>query len=283
MDGGWDDRDLRNDPDQDREAGETGSGTGQPPREASPPREEPPTTGGTPPGGPPLGAPPGYGSPPPPSGPGGIPWEQRDRIGFFPALIETIKQSLFQPSTFFSRLPPQGPVPPPPLGAVGSPLLFAILVGVPAVIMSIYWQSLLSSLGLYQGGDAAEAFFSIGTTVLVAALSPVWIPISILITAAVIHLFLMLVGGAREGFLATFRVLCYASAPELFQLVPVCGGLVSTVWWLVIAVIGLKEVHRTTLGRSLAAVLLPALVCCGIVLYMLMLAGVAGWLGLQSL
>jgi hypothetical protein len=58
---------------------------------------------------------------------------------------------------------------------------------------------------------------------------------------------------------------------------------VSTVWWLVIAVIGLKEVHRTTLGRSLAAVLLPALVCCGIVLYMLMLAGVAGWLGLQSL
>ena len=149
--------------------------------------------------------------------------------------------------------------------------------------MSIYWQSLMSSLGLYRGGDAADAFFSVGTTIIMAALSPIWIPISILITTFIIHIFLMLVGGAREGFLATFRVICYASAPELFQILPLCGGLVNIVWWIVITVIGLKEVHRTTLGRSLAAVLLPALVCCGIILYTLMLAGLAGWMGLKSL
>lgn len=209
--------------------------------------------------------------------PAGVPWESRDRIGFLPALFATIRLSLFEPTHFFSRLHPQGATPPPPGGPIASPIFYAILVGVPGALASIFWQFVVASLGLFSGGDAGEALFTVSTSIIAAALSPILIPIALLITTAVIHVFLLLFGGAKEGFLASFRVLCYASAPELFQLIPFCG-IVSGIWWIVIAGIGLKTVHRTTSPRAFGAVLVPLLVCCGLIALLALLAGMAGLL-----
>ena len=213
-------------------------------------------------------------SPPPPAG---VPWENRDHIGFLPALFATIRLSLFEPTHFFSRLHPRGATPPPPGGPIGSPILYAILVGVPGALASIFWQFVVASLGLFSGGDAGEALFTVSTSIIAAALSPILIPIALLITTAVIHVFLLLFGGAKEGFLASFRVLCYASAPELFQLIPFCG-IVSGIWWIVIAGIGLKAVHRTTSPRAFGAVIVPLLVCCGLIALLALMAGMAGLL-----
>jgi hypothetical protein len=160
---------------------------------------------------------------------------------------------------------------------VGSPILYAILVGVPAALASIFWQFVVASLGIFSGGDTGEALFSLSTSIIAAALSPIVIPIALLVTTAVIHVFLVLFGGAKEGFLATFRVLCYASAPELIQLVPFCG-IVSGIWWVVITGIGLKVVHGTTYPRAFGAIIMPLLVCCGIVTLLAFMAGVAGLL-----
>lgn len=211
----------------------------------------------------------------------GIPWEERDRIGFLPALFQTIRLSLFEPTHFFSRLHPRGATPPPPGGPIGSPILYAILVGVPGALASIFWQFVVASLGIFSGGDAGEALFTVSTSIIAAALSPILIPIALLITTAVIHIFLLLFGGAKEGFLASFRTLCYASAPELFQLIPFCG-IVSGVWWIVIAGIGLRSVHRTTSPRAFGAVVVPLLVCCGLAALLFLVAGVAGLLDVMG-
>jgi len=212
----------------------------------------------------------------PPRAHAGVPWEERDRIGFLTALFATIRLSLLEPTRFFSQLHPRGGTPPPPGGSVASPILYAILVGVPGALAGIFWQSVAASLGLFTGGDAGEALFTVSTSIIAAALSPILIPIALLLTTAVIHLFLLLFGGAREGFLASFRVLCYASAPELLQLIPICG-IVSGIWWIVITGIGLQVVHRTTSPRAFGAVLMPAIACCGLIL-LLLLAGMTGFL-----
>jgi hypothetical protein len=204
--------------------------------------------------------------------PSGIPWEQRDRLGFGDALIQTLKLSLFQPSKFFALLPPQGPTPPPPLGPVGSPILYALLVGIPSTILGVFWQLVASSIGIL-GGEAEEALFSLGTSILVVCLSPILIPISLVLTSAVFHIFLFILGGAQSGFLGTFRAVSYATGPVVFQVIPLCGALVSGVWGFVLTVIGLQEVHRTTMGRAFGAVALPLVCCCGFFLLTLM-AGV---------
>lgn len=209
--------------------------------------------------------------------PPGIPWEQRDRLGWPDALLRTVKLSLFSPSEFFARLPPDGPTPPPPLGPVGSPLLYAVLVGVPSTVIGMVWQLIASSFGIL-AGDASEAVFSLTTAVIAASLSPILIPVLIVITSLVFHLFLLILGGAQNGLLATLRAVSYASGPALFQVIPLCGSLVSGIWGFVITVIGLQVVHRTTMGRAFGAVALPIVCCCGFTLLTLLALGVAAGL-----
>jgi hypothetical protein len=205
----------------------------------------------------------GAGGPPPDAAePPGIPWEQRDRLGLAEALVQTIRLSLLRPAEFFARLPPRGATPPPPLGPVGSALVYAILVGVPSIVVGIFWQLLASSFGIL-AGDAHDALLSLRMSILIACLSPVLIPVGLLLGSLVCHLFLLILGGANMGLVATFRVLCYASAPDLFMVIPLCGSLVGGVWGFVLCILGLQAVHRTTLGRAFGAVALPTVLCCG--------------------
>jgi hypothetical protein len=194
------------------------------------------------------------------------------------ALLETIKLSLFTPTAFFSRLPPTEPIPPPPLGGAGSALLYAILVGVPSLVIGLFWQLLASSMGV-MFGETQEAILSLGTSLIAAAFSPLFIIIGILVTSLIVHLFLVIFGGARYGFVATFRTICYASAPEILQVIPLCGGLASGIWCFILWVIGLAAVHRTTMVRSFAAVTVPTVACCGFILLAMIMAGLAGFLG----
>ncbi len=84
------------------------------------------------------------------------------------------------------------------------------------------------------------------------------------ILAGLVHLSLMLVGGANKTFEATFRVISFSQgSTALLQLVPCCGGLVAFVWFLVASCIGVARTHEIDTGRATLAVLLPIIVCCG--------------------
>jgi len=87
------------------------------------------------------------------------------------------------------------------------------------------------------------------------------------IWASIVHLFLMLTGSATAGFEATFRALAYSGgATSMLQLVPLCGGYIYPMAYLVYGVIALKEVHRTDMWRVVVSMLLIMLLCCGAVL-----------------
>jgi hypothetical protein len=73
---------------------------------------------------------------------------------------------------------------------------------------------------------------------------------------------LLLLGGARRDFEATFRVAAYGHAISVLVLLPFCGGLVAFVWWVAVGTVGLSEVHGIGRGKALAAILLPVLVVC---------------------
>jgi hypothetical protein len=99
--------------------------------------------------------------------------------------------------------------------------------------------------------------------------------------AAILHLMLLLLGGARRGFEATFRVASFSQATSLFFLLPFCGQLVGFVWCLVLYVLGLAEAHQIGHGKAAAAVLLPLvlLCCCCAGLAVLFAGAIAGVLG----
>jgi len=103
--------------------------------------------------------------------------------------------------------------------------------------------------------------------------------ITLLVSTAIIHLFVYLLKGKGE-FLETFQVLSYATAPTVFSFLPVVNTLAS-MYTIVLQIIGIHKVHKLSIGRSIAAILLPAaiilfiiMLISGIVIFSLIFSGV---------
>lgn len=201
---------------------------------------------------------------PPESGtpvlPAPIPWEQPG----YPAgkgLIETIQLFFMRPHEGYGRMPTTPDLVRPLLYYIGIGwLAMAISQVYDLAFKSVFpsmWGDKLSELGFAGGGV-------FGSVVLIV-IAPLVLLVWLFIWTAIVHLFLMMLGGATAGFLTTCRVICYAGTTNLLSLVPVCGGLVGAIWGLVLEIIGLSVAHKTSYGKAALAVLLPLLLCCACV------------------
>lgn len=168
------------------------------------------------------------------------PWEDRESYGTLNGYFQTATRCLLTPSAFFSKLPLRD--------GYLNPILFAAFTGVVSFVVVYLFVSLFGGriglLGLLLG----MSFIFVG--------SLIFVPIGIGIWSGILHVVLYLLGGAKEGYQATFRVVSYSSVTGLFNAIPVVGTLAS-LWGLVLTVIGLRETHKTTTGKSVAAVLIP--------------------------
>jgi hypothetical protein len=188
----------------------------------------------------------------------GLPWEHRQERGFFNAFVETLSMVLTRPAEAFTVMKRDG--------GLGEPLIYALIGGCLGGIVSFLFSLGFQSLGLFanrhNNGLAAMAGMGIGSAMII--LLPVFIVIGLFIGSAIVHLCLMIVGGANKSFETTFRVLAFShGSTGPLQIVPLCGGLISGVWALVCTCIGLARAHETDTGRAVLAVFLPLIVCCG--------------------
>jgi hypothetical protein len=190
------------------------------------------------------------------------PWEDQDNLGLMDGLLQTLKSSLFTPQEFFSKLPIEG-------GFV-TPLLYALIVQTLGMLVSYAWAFSLDHSLL--GATKLSSFWII----LLGVLVPMFVFLHVIVSAFVLHISLFLVAAAKREFETTFRVVCYSSGPDLFSAVPVVGGAVALVWHTYLIVIGLREVHGITTARAFAAVVLPLVLCCGLILTGIAVIGI-GW------
>jgi hypothetical protein len=235
-----------------------------PPMPPVPPPMQPPGTAPPPEGG---GIPPGTQAQP-------LPWEQPG----YPALeglYETAKLVLTSPSQAFARMSLTG--------TLGKPLTYAIIFGWIGIIArqaySIVFRSVIHNMmaSFHMPGQFGGAGFQLPIAFSIGAMifAPILLLIGIFIWSAILHLFLMLVGGASTGFASTVRVVCYAGTVQVLQVVPFCGPFIAFFWGLVLYIIGIAIAHRTTQGKAAVAVLLPLVLCCVCVAIMAIAFGAA--------
>jgi hypothetical protein len=203
----------------------------------------------------------------------GLPWEHRQERGFLNAFIETLAMVLTKPNLAFQTMKTEG--------GLGEPLIYALIGGCVGGIVSLLLSLGLQSMGLFAGQRdtfAALAGLGIGSIAFIV-LVPVFIVIGLFIGAAILHLCLMIVGGANKSFETTFRVLAFShGSTGPLQIIPICGGLIAGIWALVINCIGLARAHETSTGRAVLAVLLPLIVCCGgAILIAIMFGALGAW------
>jgi hypothetical protein len=205
--------------------------------------------------------------------PSGLPWEHREQLGFLNALLATIGMFLTRPAEAFTLMKRDA--------GLLDPLLYALIIGTAGGVISFGFSLMMSSFGMLGGTDSAlGAMLGMGLgSFFVLFLTPIFVVLGTFIGAGILHVCLMLLGGANRSFETTFRVVAYGGgSANVFQLVPVCGGMIAGVTALVLYCIGLARAHETSTGRAVGAVLLPAVVCCGgIILFAITISGMAAF------
>jgi hypothetical protein len=204
----------------------------------------------------------------------GLPWERRDGLGFFNGFVQTVNMILTRPTEAFSVMRPEG--------GLGDPLLFGVIGGsigaivwilVSAAIHSLGWAAAFSQQGSFE--NLMGVSLSGAMLVVRILVTPIFITIGLFIWAGLVHICLMLLGGANKTFETSFRALSYAyGATALFCIIPCCGGLIALIWGLIADCIGISRSHGTDIGRAVIAVLLPVIVCCGGIFVICVMLGI---------
>ena len=194
-------------------------------------------------------------------------WENRSSGIDLEAMLATVKSVLFQPADTFRSMRREG--------GIGGPLLFAVILGTISGWFGLLWQGFIQSLGFLSEGVGDQVLVGYIGLMIFAVLMPGLVLILIFVYSAITHVCLFLVGGAKKSFETTFRVTTYVSgSTSLFQIIPLCGGLIGGVWYLVAVIIGVREAHEISTGKAVLAVLLPAILCCACALLIGLGAGV---------
>jgi hypothetical protein len=207
----------------------------------------------------------------------GLPWDERQSRGLFNAFFETLTMVLGKPGVAFTAMKREG--------GFGDPLIYAVIGGSFGAIVYIIYNFFFSSLGTFLDRDN-PLLHMIGTgvgSIFAIIFIPLFIVLGTFIGAAIFHLCLMIVGGAKQPFETTFRVVCFSGGSiNPLLVVPLCGGFIVGIWKIVLYCIGFARAHETDTGRAVLAVLLPVIVCCGGAFLLALMFGMLGAWGLSQ-
>jgi hypothetical protein len=159
-------------------------------------------------------------------------------------------------------------------------MLFGITGSLIGALISVGYNLLAQLALVLMAGDAAKfgaALFALlvsGVVFLIVGLPLVVMGtiMSSFVTAGILHLCLLLVGGARQPFETTYRVLCYAmGSSALCNVIPLFGFLVAAVFQIIALIFGCWNAHETTLGKAVTAVLIPIAISCALMVVVILL------------
>jgi hypothetical protein len=188
-------------------------------------------------------------------------WEEEGTQWTFKGLVATLRGSLFNPSDFFKKMEVTG--------GLAGPIVYAMIVGMIGITLFNVWQIVLrdpyTAYIASRGGSHSDIIQGAGT-ILSALVLPFLIIIALFLISGMFHLLLMVIRGANRPFEATFRVTAYSSGALICLTVPYCGMLIFPLWYVTLAIIGLREAHSTTGGKATFAVLFPLFLCCAFVM-----------------
>jgi hypothetical protein len=209
--------------------------------------------------------------PVPPPNP--LPWEARETRGLLPSFFDTLGLLVTRPAEAWVRMRQSGDS--------TSPLLFGTAVcWLSMALQGILFRLIATPILPAFLGRRFGMLRGFGGAGLVVRLivAPFIIVIALFLGAALLHFCCMHVGAlqnSRSGFEGTLRAVCYSEVSSLASIIPVVGGLIAIVWWIVLAVQGVVRLHQTTSGKAVAAVLIPVVVCCGGLLLIGLVVGAA--------
>ncbi len=188
----------------------------------------------------------------------GLPWEHPGK-GFMERLVGTIREVLFSPGYAFQKMHVRG--------GYGKPLLYGFLLIAAGSFLGSVWTLVImgAGAGIFSGPSFGETAMPMGALVMLYFFqSMVAGLVGPFIQAAIYHVCLLIVKGARRDFECTYRVIVYASgSTAVFNLIPIVGPFIVFIWGIVATIIGFSRAHGISGGKAALAYFLPWIVCGG--------------------
>jgi hypothetical protein len=181
-----------------------------------------------------------------------VPWEDEQAIpGVVDRLWATIRLGFTDPMDLSARVSVTDPILP--------PWLFFLITGIPATILSLVLSEVTTQLlsSVFHVPVHRNPALQLGGAIVGLLIGP-------FIGGALLHLFLWMWGGAKEGLgiQQTIRFGCYAQGVYyLVGWIPILNIPLGIVFWIFFSM-GLAKTHRTDTWRGFAATLTPLIVCC---------------------
>jgi hypothetical protein len=185
-------------------------------------------------------------------------WEGDDPI--FKGLWRTIWSVLLHPVKSFRA---------PALPGHAWALSFGLIMGTIGAAMQVLWARVFDQPGMI---PLPAMWWLI--------LSPLMVLVTIYFNAGISHLGLIMVGGAKNGFTASLRVIGYSQAPAIFYVVPFVGMAVGFIWGIVILIGGLAGAHGISGWRVVWAYVLLFIIFAAITAIIVLIVGTGMVLGI---
>jgi len=183
-------------------------------------------------------------------------WE--DQGPFFRRLYNTWKEMAFHPVRFFANMRTDA--------GIGKPYLYFLITGFIGTLAKAIWLAPIYLIMFvpmaFTGAGWLPVVFIIGILAAIVLLSPFTLTLMVFILAGIYHLSLMIFGGNKKGFEATFRSLAYAmGSASIGNLIPFLGAYAAGVWSVILTIIGFRTSHQITTGKAVLAYLVPLFLC----------------------
>jgi hypothetical protein len=181
-----------------------------------------------------------------------MPWLDRRDRSFFHRLFATIGFGMTNPFRVM-RATPSG-------SSLASAFGFVLIVQLLGLLLGIVLP--VAGLMLLQ----APSFMNIAMgTALGLSIAVIVLWVLILVWGAVAHLVLRISGGTAHSIGRTYQAICYSFAPCILIAVPCLGpymmSWLTTVWWIICAILMVYEGQKVSGWRAACAVLLvPAVI-----------------------
>lgn len=197
-----------------------------------------------------------------------FPWPPRGGESVLDAWGRTWSGAALGPRRFFAAMAREG--------SPGPAILYYLSIGIPVAGVQLFWTMLrgggeeATGLGVGEWGPLIDFLFS-----------PILLMLSLILSAGVVHLMLKLFGAAAGDYWLTTRVFAFAYSPQILGVIPVAGSIAGFIWMVAVAIIGVREAHRTTTGRAAAAILIPLAIAFAFVLAAELIVRAGGLLDLE--
>lgn len=189
-------------------------------------------------------------------------WERRREVGAVRAYFLTIREVLFESGTTFAQFNPNGDL-------LGPTWFFLVTIAIQAVF-ALGFE--LLTLPHNRAALDVQRELNLSTLGFLLVL-PLLLVFGVVITLVAnfilvgfYHGVLKLLGGARLTYRATYRVVTYSHAAQIFGVVPCLGPIVAIIMFLVAASTGLQRVHQTQYWKAMVALVVPYLLCFALLL-----------------